>query len=314
MRVPMGRLVSKLSLLAALLLVAPLGASLSSPGPAVSDEGWRADILDLAGITLDVTYAEPEHLPAPTASTGIGPGSRIFITMDGDQYMCTANFVWETATDRYLGTAGHCVLPPGFTATHGPGADWSAADSIVDVCVSGCTFGGQSGFLFEGTLVRLGAATYGRANEGGATLGNDFGLIRIPPSLYGQLRTSMPMWGGPTAGQEPAAIATGAPVCQYGHGMVVGEVYPTQGKIGTMLEKSPSGRYQVLLGAMPGDSGSPTVLCAPDGNGLHGTSALGIHTHSNVAYTPWKSGTTISKAKAMAARDVGLSIQVIPGV
>lgn len=310
----MGAFVHRSIVLAALLVLVPVGAGLESEMPeSLVDAGVRREMLSTAGLVDRREFVEPEHLPAPTASTGIGPGSRIYVTHYEGEFLCSANFIWNDGTNLYLGTAGHCIVPSDRTATHGPGADYNAAGSIVRVCVSGCNFGGQSAFILEGTTVLLGPASYGRQTLGGVDVGNDFGLIRIPPSLYPQVRTSMPVWGGPTSGTNPTSI-DGKPICQYGHGMIVGETYLTQAKVGVgMNVNAGAGSFQYLLGGMPGDSGSPAVMCATDGGGLHGAAALGIHTHSSIAYTPVKLGTTIAKAKAMTARDFGKTINVALG-
>ncbi|HLF16306.1 MAG TPA: hypothetical protein VI796_02605, partial [Candidatus Thermoplasmatota archaeon] len=51
---------------------------------------------------------------------GIGPGSQIFMALDGADspaFICTANFVWRDQYDRLLlGAAGHCFLPSWATA------------------------------------------------------------------------------------------------------------------------------------------------------------------------------------------------------
>lgn len=311
----MGDFVRASLIFAAILVLAPVGASLANV-PATQEPAFRPDLLYVDGRVDGRTLADAEHLPSPETSHGIGPGSRIFLTRPDGMAMCTANFIWTDGADLYLGTAGHCVVPAGFTATHGAGADYDAALTDVSVCVSECDFGGQMSFLLRGTLVHIGPATYGRQADAvtGNLFGNDFGLIRIPPALYAYVHTEMPVWGGPSVGNTPASI-TGVPICLYGHGMIVSETYHTQAKIGVGQEIYPNvGRYQALIGAEPGDSGAPVVTCGPDADGIHGIAALGIHTHSSYApYLPVKAGTTVTKAKAMVARDYGATISVVLG-
>lgn len=307
----MGDTIRTSLILTAILALAPVGASLGIE-PLVEDPAYVRDILRVSGYVDERVFAEPEHLPSPAASSGIGPGSRIFIETYEGEFLCTANFIWTNGVDRYLGTAGHCIVPSDRTATHGPGADYNAGGSIVSVCVSGCNFGGQTGFILSGTMVRIGPATYGRQTDTTGDIGNDFGLIRIPPSLYPHIRPSMPVWGGPTVGSNPSNVE-GQTICQYGHGIIVGEVFATQAKVGVGLGQNANGRYNAILGSQGGDSGSPTVTCGQDAGGLHGKAALGIHTHSTPAYTPLKAGTTVNKAKQMVARDYGASISIVLG-
>ena len=91
---------------------------------------------------------------------------------------CTANFVWSTGSTQYLGAAGHCFIPQGTTATHGPGADFDASGVLVSVCVNvlvkvglGVSVGVKvvvAVELFVGELVGL-SVSVGEA-EGGAVL------------------------------------------------------------------------------------------------------------------------------------------------
>lgn len=299
-------------LLLATVFLLPLASSVDAPPvDAPPAAAYVRDMLDLTAVPRGTQLVEPEHLPAPSQAVGIGPGSRIEITMDGSTYGCTANFIWTSGADLFLGTAGHCLLPSDRIATHGAGADWNAANSVVDVCVADCSFGGLTGFILSGTMVRLGSATYARQTDASGDIGNDFGLVLIPPALHSYVRTSMPVWGGPTSGTNPTSVL-GKTICQYGAGLAVGETWPTMHKMGVgFTTNAPEGYYIAVLGAASGDSGSPTVVCGQHETlGWHGQAALGIHTHS-LASTPYKYGTQATKARAMALRDAGLSVSIV---
>src|SRR4029077_1804333 len=113
--------------------------------------------IDLTPMT-NVTQTIPAALVTPAMAQNIGPGSHLIIDIPGaGTFGCTANFVWAAGSVKFLGAAGHCFIPEGTTATHGPGADYDASAVQVSVCVSNCSFGGQTGFVLTGDMVVLGS-------------------------------------------------------------------------------------------------------------------------------------------------------------
>ena len=125
--------------------------------------------------------------------------------------------------------------------------------------------------------------------------------------MAGQVRSSLPVWGGPTS---PSAIDTvGSVLCHYGYGVVVGEVFPTQARTGLGLGSS-GGAWSADLAAAPGDSGSAVETCAP-AKALHGVGAVGILTHLTVGGSI-TAGTTVAQAILMA-RQAGLSLSLVTG-
>lgn len=267
---------------------------------------------------LNRTTVIPAHLVTPAMAQNIGPGSHLLITIPGEgTFGCTANFVWAGGTTRYLGAAGHCFVPAGFTATHGPGADYDASGVVVRVCVSNCSFGGETGFILTGDLVQLGSVAYARQTASGGDIGNDFGVVTIPTALAPLIRASMPVFGGPTGVDtiEPAE-----PVCHYGNGVIVGETFLTMARVG-IGGGSESTYWMGDLAAAPGDSGSAVVTCDSDGTGFHGRGAAGILTHLSVQVCPcdvgsltfyqgFVFGTTTARAIEMA-QEAGLSLSVV---
>ena len=247
----------------------------------------------------------PPSFPVPSQATGIGPGSHLFISGIGT---CTANFVWTDGVKRYLGSAGHCFLPGGKTATHGPGADYNASGHVVRVCVSSCLFGGAAGSFVSGNLVTLGKVVYARQQTGGAEIGHDFGIVEIPPNLWHLIRTALPVYGGPVAGPDGRSTI-GSMVCHYGNGIAVGEVMPTMSRAGFGVSHNDAqGSWGVLAAAAPGDSGSAIVMCSLQNGVLRGGAPLGVLTHLAAGGgVVW--GTTIAKAKAMALQaNINLSL------
>jgi hypothetical protein len=282
-----------------------LVALIPASAPAAEAAPRRASI-DLTAMT-NVTRTIPAALVTPAMAQNIGPGSHLLITIPGaGTFGCTANFVWAAGSARYLGAAGHCFIPEGTTATHGPGADFNPSGVVVSVCVSSCSFGGETGFTLTGNLVQLGTVAYARQTAASGDIGNDFGVVAIPAALASMIRPSMPVFGGPTTVDT---IATGEPVCHYGNGVIVGEAFVTMARVG-VGGGSTADSWSGALAAAPGDSGSAVVTCDANANGFQGRGAAGVLTHLGVGLEGWVFGTTITRAIAMAS-EAGLTLQVV---
>jgi hypothetical protein len=265
--------------------------------------------IDLTPMTRATTVV-PLALVTPAMAGNIGPGSHLVIEIPGaGTFGCTANFVWASGGTRYLGAAGHCFLPEGTTATHGPGADYNASGVQVSVCVSNCSFGGETGFVLTGNLVSLGAVAYARQTAADGDVGNDFGVVAIPAGLASMIRAAMPVFGGPTTVES---VTPGQPLCHYGNGVVVGETFLTMARVG-IGASSTSRSWVGNLAAAPGDSGSAVVTCQISGTEFHGRGAAGVLTHLGVGVGTepgFVFGTTTGRAIAMG-REAGLSLAVV---
>lgn len=283
--------------------------------------------LDLTPM-INMTRVIPAALVTPAMAENIGPGSHLIIDIPGEgTFGCTANFVWTggaTASfvwtggaTRYLGAAGHCFIPASATATHGPGADYDASGVVVRVCVSNCSFGGVTGFTLTGDLVDLDRVAYARQTFAGEDIGNDFGVVTIPPALAPGIRTSMPVFGGPSGVEE---VDPGDLQCHYGNGVVVGETFGTMGRVG-VGGGSTATYWMGDLAAAPGDSGSAVETCSSDATAIDGENAVGILTHLSLQVCPCSIGpvvaqqgvvfgTTVARAIEMA-REAGLSLSLV---
>lgn len=286
--------------------------------------------LAIANVTGWTLQAPASSLPTPTASDGIGPGSYLLITRTDGTFICTANFVWSSAGTKYLGTAGHCLLPSGDPTNPSvpdPAAASFGADTFVSdvsVCVSSCAFGGQLGGVIQGTFDHLCATTsackgaiYARqyvGTEANQTdIGNDFGLVAIPAADAGAIRPTMPVWGGPTGS---ASVGTGSPVCLYGNGEVVGETFATKARAGIGMGEgsgTTAGAWFADIPSLLGDSGSAVENCVLGATGLAGTSAVGVLTHLNIGTAGLVAGTTVAQATALVASDAKITISLING-
>lgn len=257
---------------------------------------------------INLTSTVPLALVTPAMASNIGPGSHLLIEIPGaGTFGCTANFIWQGGSARYLGAAGHCFVPEGLTATHGAGADFDASGVRVSVCVSDCSFGGQAGFVVTGNMVLLGGVAYARQTDVDGDVGNDFGIVQIPSALAALVRPSMPVFGGPSSIED---VSLGAAVCHYGNGVLVGETFLTMARVGVGGGANATYWFADLVAA-PGDSGSAVVTCDLDGTDLRGRGAAGVLTHLGVEIgVPQHGfvlGTTVGRAIQMA-QEAGLQI------
>lgn len=251
----------------------------------------------------DLTSTLPLDLVTPEAASNIGPGSAIVIRIpDEGRFGCTANFVWAAGGRRYLGAAGHCFLPGDRAATHGPGADYDASGVVVQVCVENCEGNFRTNLLL-GTWVTLGKVAYARQTFEGEDVGNDFGVVQIPKEFQDLIRLELPVWGGPNGVET---LELGDYGCHYGHGLGVGEVFPTKARVGVGGGSDDNAWMGDFAGAF-GDSGSPLVGCVNDGLGsFTGTGAIGVLTHLGVGLDESNGehgvifGTTTARAIQMA--------------
>jgi hypothetical protein len=269
----------------------------------------RVDLTNATNLATTI----PIELVTPEAAGNIGTGSALLITIPVEgRFGCTANFVWASGGKRYLGAAGHCFIPAASSATHGPGADYDASGVVVQVCVEGCE-GNFRTSQITGTWVTLGKVAYARQTLNGEDVGNDFGVVEIPRAVRDLIRLTMPVWGGPTGTQT---LGIGDFGCHYGHGLGVGEVFLTKGRVG-IGGGSDHSSWMGDFAAAFGDSGSGLVGCVNDGVGsFTGRGAIGVLTHIGVSVNETTGeqgvtfGTTIARAMEMG-REAGLRLSLL---
>ena len=201
------------------------------------------------------------RLPASAlAFTGIRPGSWILFPAG-----CTANFVFGSASDYYIGTAGHCT---------------KVGDQVTIVAA-------------PGVLMNIGRTVTSVDNG----VGDDFALIDVSPQMEQYVNPSMAYFGGPTG---TGNTAVGNVVEHAGHGLVIGTGGTPRAGVVTYRgagDTAGSDAFGWDGAAAPGDSGSPVRLA----NGR----AAGDLTHLVVGgkYFPAViAGTTISRMIQIAGR------------
>jgi hypothetical protein len=171
-------------------------------------------------------------VPAPAvaaSSDGVHPGAIV----NSDIGQCTDNFLFDGSDgNRYIGSAGHCVLP--------------APD------VGGANVGEKTWALSSGPTARdsngnrIGEWAYAILQDP-----KDFSLIRLDPSV--PATPQMPTYGGPTGIFND--ISSNTVLLQYfGEGILVNNVAPARNAVAF---GTPDPDHVYAQGVVvPGDSGS----------------------------------------------------------
>jgi hypothetical protein len=201
---------------------------------------------------------------APAATAPIHPG--VQTVTSGAQ--CTANFIFTSGGNTYLGQAAHCSGTGAATSTNGCTSDSLPLGTPV-------TVGGASK---PGTLAyNSWLAMHAVGEKDAETCDyNDLALVKLDPADVGKVNPSIPKWGGPTGIGTAAALDD---VYSYGNSSLRGGVTQLSPKRGKIVEVTPGGwsySLYTLTPGIPGDSGS--AFLNPNG------AALGIL--STVAIAP----------------------------
>jgi hypothetical protein len=182
---------------------------------------------------------------APAGQATIHPGVQVFT--EGAQ--CTSNFVFQDASNVYLGQAAHCSGTGAATDTNGCDSGSLPLGTPVDV----------TGASHPGTLVYNSWLTMQSKGETDADTCafNDLALIKLDPADVANVNPSVPGFGGPTG--VGSWGGTGSTVYTYGNSELRGGVTALSPKQGVVVQNAPSGWshdvYTVTPG-IPGDSGS----------------------------------------------------------
>jgi hypothetical protein len=201
----------------------------------------------LGAVAISVLLIAPSAASAwaPADQATVHPGVQVFT--QGAQ--CTANFVYQDASNVYLGQAAHCSGTGAATDTNGCDSGSLPIGTPVDV----------TGASRPGTLVYnswLTMQSKGETDEDTCAY-NDLALIKIDPADVPNVNPSVPALGGPTG--VGSWGGTGSTVYSYGNSELRGGVAALSPKQGIVVQGTPSGWshdvYTVTPG-IPGDSGS----------------------------------------------------------
>jgi hypothetical protein len=207
----------------------------------------------LGGVPCCTLIAVPAAVPP--VGTGACPGVRPGAIVLTDVGQCTLNFLFQGSDgNRYIGTAGHCILgasPIGGgdvgETSWAPGKGPAARDSAGN---------------------RIGEFAYAILQDP-----KDFSLVRLDPQA--QANAGMCRFGGPTGVNDDQPGLTQPVVLEwFGSGIVVGSTVPARSAIAAGM---PSPDHVFAQGAAtPGDSGSGVI--SADGRAVGALVTVGVHT------------------------------------
>jgi hypothetical protein len=182
---------------------------------------------------------------APASSATVHPGVQVFT--QGAQ--CTSNFVFQDASNVYLGQAAHCSGTGAATETEGCDSGSLPIGTPVEV----------TGASHPGTLVYNSWLTMQSKGETDADTCafNDLALIKLDPADVSSVNPSVPAFGGPPG--VGSWGGQGSTVYTYGNSELRGGVTALSPKQGIVVQNTPSGWSHDVYTAtpgIPGDSGS----------------------------------------------------------
>ena len=182
---------------------------------------------------------------APADQATIHPGVQAFT--EGAQ--CTANFVYQDASNVYLGQAAHCSGTGAATDTDGCDSESLPIGTPVDV-----TGADHPGVLAYNSWLAM--QSKGESDENTCAF-NDLALIRLDPADVAKVNPSVPQLGGPRG--VGAWGAAGSTVYSYGNSELRGGVTALSPKQGVVVQNTGGGWSHDVYPAtpgIPGDSGS----------------------------------------------------------
>ena len=200
---------------------------------------------------------------ASAASAAIHPG--VMTETAGAQ--CTANFIFRSGSDVFIGQAAHCSGTGEATETNG-----CSAQSLplgTPVTVDGATRPGTLVYNSWLTMQALGET------DADACAYNDLGLIRLDPADVGRVNPSIPTYGGPKGIAGPTKA--GDTVSSYGNSSLRQGIAVLSPKTGVSLGDQGNGwSHQVYTATpgIPGDSGSAFLDSKGQALGVLSTLAL----------------------------------------
>lgn len=230
----------------------PLAASAGSGAAPVRS---RAAVASSSAFTLGGAKCSLIKVPAADGSMPVGvgtcPGVRPGAEVVSEVGQCTLNFLFETpAKERFIGTAGHCILGDGPVADRAGEKTWPK---------------GQGPVAKDSTGHRIGEFAYAILQDP-----KDFSLIRLDPGV--QASPEMCQFGGPTGINDD--VGSGTKVLEYwGNGIGIGTALPARSAV---ADGFPNADHVYAAGlALPGDSGSAVIT--DDGRALGVLVTVGVH-------------------------------------
>jgi hypothetical protein len=190
---------------------------------------------------------------------------------DGAQ--CTANFIFTSGGNTYIGQAAHCSGTGAATDTNGCTA--ASLPLGTPVTVSGAS---KPGTLAYNSWITMQAG--GEADDETCQY-NDLALVKLDPADVAKVNPSIPKWGGPTGVGTAASLDD---VYSYGNSSLRGGITQLSPKRGKVVEVSPGGwsySLYTLTPGIPGDSGSAFLNATGQALGVLSTVAIAPLAASN---------------------------------
>jgi hypothetical protein len=232
--------------------VMPLAASAGSGGGSAPG---RAAVASSPSFTLGGAKCSLIKVPAADGSLPVGvgtcPGVRPGAELQTEIGLCTANFLFEAPDhERFIGTAGHCILGEGPVADNAGEKLWPKGGGPVAKDSAGH---------------RIGEFAYAVLQDP-----KDFSLIRLDPGV--EASPEMCDFGGPNGINDD--INGDPKVLRYfGNGVGIGTALPARSAVALGF---PNSDHVYALGlALPGDSGSAVIT--DDGRAVGVLVTTGLH-------------------------------------
>ncbi len=234
-----------LFLLLVLALLIPVPAAASERIEAASPPSWEFGDIPCRLVPIPPL---PEGAPVPEGCPGVRPGAVVFPSG------CTLNFLFQgyrqdelgnwVEADRYVGTAGHCIL-----------------DSFGEESWQR----GQGAEAEDGDGRRIGEVAFAVLSDT-----RDFALIRLDSDVPAS--PSMCHWGGPTGLNEDLNSQTTV-LRHFGQGMVLASAAPARTAVAAFGMPRPGDVFATGT-AIFGDSGSGAI--SDDGRAVGVLVSIGV--------------------------------------
>ncbi|MFL5114981.1 MAG: serine protease [Microvirga sp.] len=182
---------------------------------------------------------------APASTASVHPGVQT-VTAGGQ---CTSNFVFQDASNVYIGQAAHCSSTGAQTDTDGCSSGSLPVGTAVNI----------DGASRPGTMVYnswLTMQARGETNPDTCAY-NDLALVKIDPADVANVNPSVPGFGGPTGVGTVGGL--GSTVYTYGNSSLRFGITKLSPKQGTVIQNEGNGwshNVATVTPGIPGDSGS----------------------------------------------------------
>lgn len=218
----------------------------------------------------DTSIAAPAW--APESSATIHPGAQT----SSPSGSCTANFVFYTSTDIFLGSAAHCTTTSGSTTANGCEAGSLPLGTKVTV----------QGASRQAELVYNSWLTMQSVGESNANICNfnDFALLKLDPADHTKVNPTVPFWGGPD--DIGSSTPVGSDVYANGNSGLRLGISVLQPKVGLSLGDVGDGwahRAYFATPGIPGDSGGAVMNSSGYAVGMFHTVIIAPYAGANDA-------------------------------